>query len=172
MAGNVISLVTGACVCGWLLCVRSLPAVVRSRRVAACVGCSLAAFHGAAVISPAAAAGRVFLYLVVNSHVTVLVLDDTVSSVVTFNLKLLKQPEVLWSPCKDLNLKTRVLKRSDIFLWGVKQGYSAAALAWTFTFIAPFAPLLCHIHRSTYLLYWSTGDAESTNVYQVKKSPG
>lgn len=82
MAGNVISLVTGACVCGSLLCVRSSPAVVRSRRVAACAVCSLAAFQGAAVISPAAAAGHVSLYLVVNSRRTVLVLDDAVSSVV------------------------------------------------------------------------------------------
>lgn len=113
----MISPVISACVCGSLLCVRSSPAVVGSRRVAACAVCSLAAFHGAAVISPAAAAGHVFLYLVVNR--TVLVLDDAaVSSVVTFNLKLLKQPGIFWSPCKDLNLKTRVLKWSDSFPQG------------------------------------------------------
>lgn len=43
MAGNVISRVISARVCGLLLCVRCLPAVVVGRRIAACVLCSLAA---------------------------------------------------------------------------------------------------------------------------------
>lgn len=85
MVGNVISPVIIACVCGLLLCARSSPAVVRSCRVAACVVCRLAAFHSAAVISLAAAAGQVFL----NGRGTALVLDDrVVFSLVTFNLKL------------------------------------------------------------------------------------
>lgn len=66
MAGNVISCVISACVGGPLLCARCFPAVVVGRRIAACVVRSLAAFPGAAVISQAAAAGQVFLYLVVD----------------------------------------------------------------------------------------------------------
>lgn len=145
MAGNVISLVISACVCGSLLCVRSFPAVVGSRRVAACALCRLAAFHSAAVISPAAAAGHVSLYLVVNSHRSVLVLDDAVSSVVNFNLKLLKQPEISWSRCKGLNLKTRVLKWSDSFSQGWNRG--SQLLHWSgLLHFWPHLPLLCHIH--------------------------
>lgn len=88
MAGNVISRVISARVCGPLLCAQCFPAVVVGRRIAACVVFSLAAFPGAAVISQAAAAGQVFLYLVVNDGRTVLVLDDRfVFSLITLNLK-------------------------------------------------------------------------------------
>lgn len=56
--------------------------------MAACVLCTLAAFHSAAVISRAAAAGQVFLYLGVTDHRTALVLDGrVVSSLITQNFR-------------------------------------------------------------------------------------
>lgn len=51
---------------------------------------------GAVVISQAAAAGQVFLYLVVTDHRTALVLDDrVVFSFITLNLKFEEYPELL-----------------------------------------------------------------------------
>lgn len=76
MAANAIRRVISARVCGLLPCARCLPAVVLGDRMAACVGCSLAA-----VISQAAAAGQVFRYLGVNDGRTVFV-----SSLITLNL--------------------------------------------------------------------------------------